>query len=75
MEMLNVNETYRISNLNGKIIIFTFHSILYFRKDMEINSTNGKLEDEQTLASTLQKKIKEQNVSTVLRVFTHQFNL
>ena len=38
------------------------YNFLYNRKDMEINSLNSKLEDEQSLVAQLQKKIKELNV-------------
>lgn len=37
--------------------------IVYCRKDQEISSLNGKLEEEQNLVAQLQKKIKELQVS------------
>ena len=40
--------------------------IVCFRKESEINSLNGRLEDEQSLVAQLQKKIKELLVSAWL---------
>ena len=50
----------------GIVVNFTERTcsnrLYFFRKDMEINSLNSKLEDEQNLVAQLQKKIKELQV-------------